>query len=116
MSANERQVGGQHYKSEIQHWDYVVANNLDYFQGQITKYVTRWKEKGGLQDLEKAKHFLDKYIEVEKEKIPTTKDFKETLKERYQTDPEFKKHLIKELKEQGMHNPFGYIPELDSDA
>lgn len=65
-SANERQVGGQHYQSPIQHWDYVVANNLDYFQGQITKYVTRWRNKNGVQDLEKARHFLDKYIELAK--------------------------------------------------
>ncbi len=62
--ANEMQVGGGHYKSEIQHWDYVWANNLDYFQGQITKYVTRHKEKNGLEDLQKARHFLDKYMEL----------------------------------------------------
>lgn len=66
-SANERQVGGRHYQTPIQHWDYVVANNLDYFQGQITKYVTRWRNKGGIQDLEKARHFLDKYIELAKD-------------------------------------------------
>ena len=62
-------MAGDHYRSSIQHWDYVVANNLDYFQGQITKYVTRWKGKNGLQDLEKARHFLDKYIEVERAKL-----------------------------------------------
>ena len=62
--ANEKQVAGSHYKSNIQHWDYVVANQLDYFQAQITKYVTRWKDKNGLQDLEKAQHFLENYIEV----------------------------------------------------
>lgn len=65
MSANEKQVGGDHYKSTIQHWDYVIANDLDYFQAQITKYVARWRKKGGLPDLEKAKHFLEKYIETE---------------------------------------------------
>ena len=64
MSANEKQVGGSHYRSDIQHWDYVVANDLDYFQGQITKYVTRWKKKNGLKDLLKAQHFLEKYIEI----------------------------------------------------
>lgn len=63
-SANDMQIGGAHYKSQIQHWDYVVANQLDYFQAQITKYVTRWKKKGGVQDLLKARHFLDKYIEI----------------------------------------------------
>lgn len=64
MAANERQEGGNHYIAPIQHWDYVAANDLDYFQGQITKYVTRWKKKGGVLDLKKAKHFLDKYIEL----------------------------------------------------
>jgi lipopolysaccharide biosynthesis regulator YciM len=64
MSANDRQVAGEHYKGTIQHWDFVVAQNLDYFQAQITKYVSRHKKKNGLQDLEKAKHFLEKYIEV----------------------------------------------------
>jgi len=66
LEANNRQVGGEHYRTDIQHWDYVAANNLDYFQGQITKYVTRWKKKGGIKDLEKARHFLDKYIELAK--------------------------------------------------
>ena len=63
MNPNDKQVGGTHYKSNIQHWDYVIANDLDYFQGQITKYVTRWKKKNGLPDLLKAQHFLEKYIE-----------------------------------------------------
>ena len=66
-SANTKQVAGTHYVSKIQHWDYVVANDLDYFQAQITKYVSRWKKKNGVQDLEKAQHFLEKYIELAKE-------------------------------------------------
>ena len=66
MNANDKQVGGRHYNTPIQHWDYVVANDLDYFQAQITKYVTRWKKKNGIQDLEKAQHFLQKYLEVAK--------------------------------------------------
>ena len=64
MAANDRQVGGKHYSAELQHWDYVYANDLDYFQGQITKYVTRWKRKNGIDDLLKAQHFLEKYIEL----------------------------------------------------
>ena len=67
MSANNRQVGGEHYRTEgQQHWDIVEAFKLDYFQGQITKYVMRWKDKNGIQDLEKAQHFLEKYIESAK--------------------------------------------------
>lgn len=63
--ANDRQVGGDHYKvGGEEHWDRVARLGLDYFQGQITKYVERWKLKGGIQDLKKARHFLDKYIEM----------------------------------------------------
>lgn len=72
--ANSRQVGGKHYAFPIQHWDFVASNDLDYFQGQITKYVARWKRKGGIQDLEKARHFLDKYIELEKAKDQPAED------------------------------------------
>lgn len=67
---NETQVGGKHYKKcVIQPWDYVIANDLDYFQGSIIKYVTRWKDKGGCEDLHKAKHFLDKYITTMEQKF-----------------------------------------------
>lgn len=70
MSANNRQVAGTHYAAPIQHWDFVTANELDYFQGQITKYVCRWKKKNGLKDLEKAQHFLEKYIEIQRTQQP----------------------------------------------
>lgn len=71
QKANDRQVAGNHYRKNniIQHWDFAAAQNFDYFQGQVTKYVTRWKDKNGVADLEKALHFLEKYIEVEKTKI-----------------------------------------------
>lgn len=67
MSANDRQVAGNHYGGgKLQHWDVVVKFNLDYFQGQVTKYLFRWRSKNGIEDLEKAKHFLEKYIEEAK--------------------------------------------------
>ena len=62
--ANEIQVGGDHYQTKIQHWDYVWANNLDYFQAQVTRYIGRWKKKDGMKDVYKARHTLDKYIEL----------------------------------------------------
>lgn len=66
MSALSKQVGGDHYKSKkIQPVEYIHANNLDFFQGNVVKYVTRWREKGGLDDLDKAKHYLELYIELE---------------------------------------------------
>jgi len=63
--ADEIQIGGDHYKKlAIQPWDYVHANHLGYFEGCIIKYITRWRVKGGVEDLKKARHFLDKLIEV----------------------------------------------------
>lgn len=69
--ANEHQVGGSHYKSPglPEHWDLVAMFGWDYFQGQITKYVMRWRKKNGIEDLKKARHYLDKYIEVEEKRI-----------------------------------------------
>ena len=65
MSANEGQHGGDHYKkASIQVWDFIAANDMDWFQGSIVKYITRWHMKGGIEDLLKAQHVLDKYIEV----------------------------------------------------
>lgn len=65
QAANTRQEGGNHYKTlAIQPWDYIVQNNLGFLEGNVIKYVTRWKDKEGIQDLQKAKHFLDKLIEV----------------------------------------------------
>lgn len=63
--ANDIQVAGTHYKDKaIQPWDYIVGNNLGYLEGNIVKYVSRWKDKGGVDDLRKARHYLDKLIEV----------------------------------------------------
>ena len=57
---NDRQVGGQHYASTYQHWDFVNDTDLGYFEAQITRYVSRSRKKNGLQDLEKAKHYVEK--------------------------------------------------------
>jgi hypothetical protein len=66
--ANNRQVGGAHYLAKpIQPWDYIVANGLGFLEGNIVKYLTRWQDRAGIEDLEKAKHYLDKLIEVAKE-------------------------------------------------
>ena len=63
--ANAQQVGGSHYKSKaIQPWDYIASNNMGYLEGNVVKYVSRWKEKGGIEDLKKAQHYLTKLIEV----------------------------------------------------
>jgi hypothetical protein len=67
LNPDREQVGGQHYKvndNQIQHWNLVIAHDWDYFQAQIIKYVMRWKQKGKIEDLKKAHHFLLKYMDV----------------------------------------------------
>lgn len=73
MKAKDKQVGGDHYKNlKIQPVEYIMANNLNYCVGNVIKYVTRYKQKGainkqkgGIIDLEKAKHYIDLLIEQE---------------------------------------------------
>jgi methyl coenzyme M reductase subunit C-like uncharacterized protein (methanogenesis marker protein 7) len=73
MGANDRQVGGTHYNpgSQLQHWDLVDIYGWDYYQGMITKYVMRWRDKNGIEDLEKAAHYLEKYLEIVRRKDQT---------------------------------------------
>ena len=64
MSANN--TGPGHYKDKpMQPWDFIIANNLGYLEGNVVKYVSRWRQKGGVEDLRKAKHYIEKLIEVE---------------------------------------------------
>ena len=65
MIANSQQVGGDHYRDKaIQPWDYIASNELGYLEGNVVKYVSRWRNKGGVEDLKKAQHYLSKLIEV----------------------------------------------------
>lgn len=65
IHANAQQIGGSHYAVKaIQPWDFIIANNLGYLEGNIVKYVSRWKDKGGIEDLKKAQHYLQKLIET----------------------------------------------------
>jgi hypothetical protein len=67
LSANAIQIGGEHYKKGgEEHWDRAWRLKYDPFQYIITKWVERWKDKGGVEDLEKAQHAIQKYIEVVK--------------------------------------------------
>ena len=54
-----------HYESEsgIQPFDIIDAFSLDYYEGNVLKYLLRHKKKGGLNDLLKARHYLDEVIE-----------------------------------------------------
>lgn len=72
LKANDMQVSGSHYKDKaIQPWDFIVANKLGYLEGNVIKYVSRWRDKGGIDDLRKASHYLEKLIEVEQDEIDT---------------------------------------------
>lgn len=64
LPANSMQIGGTHYAKPIQHWDFVTSHDYGYLEGQITKYLFRWRDKNGVQDLQKASHFLQKLAEV----------------------------------------------------
>ena len=60
-------VGPEYYRAGgIQTWDYCIAIGAGYLEGCIIKYVSRWRRKNGLDDLEKAMHYLQKLIEIEK--------------------------------------------------
>ena len=65
-SATTIQVGGNHYKSmEIQPIEFIMKNNLGYCEANVVKYVSRWKAKNGIEDLRKARHYIDLLIESE---------------------------------------------------
>ena len=81
MKANQTQIGGDHYKADvsaetiaadlgynkaIEHWDLVLIRGYGYLQGNASKYLDRYDKKGTpIQDLEKAKHYLDLLIQLE---------------------------------------------------
>lgn len=65
QSANQHQEGGSHYAAKYQHWDFVrqcLAGR--YLEGNLTKYIARWRKKNGLQDIRKAIHYLEKIREL----------------------------------------------------
>ena len=65
-SALDHQEGGNHYKKlKIQPVEYIHANGLGFCEGSVIKYITRWRDKGGVHDLKKARHFIDLLIEME---------------------------------------------------
>lgn len=66
MSALETQIGGDHYKKlKIQPMEYSMANNLDACQHTAIKYITRFRDKGGIADLDKAIHCIEMLKEFE---------------------------------------------------
>ena len=68
-SANEKQIGGKHYKITIEPWDFILANNLGFLEGNAIKYIVRHRQKNGIQDISKAIHYLEKLKEHELERL-----------------------------------------------
>ena len=65
-SSLDKQISGSHYKNlKIQPIEFIHANNIPFAEGCAIKYLTRWRDKGGVKDLEKAKHFIELLIELE---------------------------------------------------
>lgn len=65
-NALETQVAGDHYKKlKIQPVEYIYSNNIGYLEGNVIKYITRWRDKGGSADLLKARHYIDLLLELE---------------------------------------------------
>ncbi len=66
FSAFKTQVVGNHYKDmKIQPVEFIHKNNIGFCEGAAIKYLARWKQKGGVEDLKKASHFIDMLIEME---------------------------------------------------
>ena len=71
MSALDTQVGGNHYKDlAIQPVEFIHKNGIGYMEGCAIKYLTRWRAKNGIEDMRKARHFIDLLIEMEMEPKP----------------------------------------------
>ena len=74
-SAWDNQIGGNYYKKGIQPMEYSMKNGLDALQHTIIKYVTRFRDKNGLQDLHKAKHCIEMLIEYEEKELAISSRF-----------------------------------------
>lgn len=60
MDVNEIQIGGTHYRKKYQHWDFVCDTKMPYVLACATKYISRWKDKNGVEDLRKSLHYIQK--------------------------------------------------------
>ena len=70
MSALDTQVAGSHYKTmAIQPVEFITRNKIPYCEANVIKYVCRYRNKNGLQDLHKAQHYLDMLIELYTEEM-----------------------------------------------
>lgn len=70
MSALDTQIGGTHYKKfAIEPIEFIHRNGIGFCEGNAIKYLVRWREKGGKQDLLKARHYIDLLLELGNEQV-----------------------------------------------
>lgn len=70
MSKFQEQVGGTHYADyAIQPLEFCVLNNIPFLEGNVIKYICRWRKKNGVEDLQKAKHYIEMLIELEENNV-----------------------------------------------
>jgi hypothetical protein len=73
--SNTPQVGGNHYAKggDFQHWDLIERYGIGYLEGYATKYILRWRDKNGVEDLKKALHCVEKLISLREERVRFTR-------------------------------------------
>lgn len=73
--ALDKQIGGSHYKKfKIQPAEFCHINNIGYLEATAIKYLCRWKDKGGFEDLDKAIHFIELLKQLETKKAEDWND------------------------------------------
>jgi hypothetical protein len=66
----DKQIGGSHYlRCAITPWEIIERNELCFFSGNVVKYLLRYKMKGGVEDLLKAQHYIEKLINIEEKRV-----------------------------------------------
>lgn len=84
-----------HYsRCKIQPWDYILANGIPFMEGEMISYLTRWRDKGGIKDLEKVRHFVDKLIEWEVEQQRQAAIQQRESIDRFRRDQAFPDHPV----------------------
>ena len=81
MSALDKQVSGNHYKQfEIQPIEFITKNKIPFIEGNIIKYICRWRDKNGIEDLDKVIHYVELLKELESGKSKRTHRGEASLK------------------------------------
>ena len=110
MSALDKQVGGEHYKGMvIQPVEFIQKNRLGFVEGNIIKYICRWRAKNGLEDLHKVRHYIDLLIDLESAEAVKTPDEAESEDNRFYIDG-------KEVPYPDFLASYGPIPKLQDAA